>query len=142
MHCTQLSFIRLVGGISVGVQGKQLDKGRQLEDTVNLHKLWLFQTIGFIVRTTTLRVCSRLSNHITSQVWIVGTVVCDIMIAMCMTYFVGFSKFHPFDFSEPLNHTPCLLWQLSRFDTTIKQSKIILKKIIRLTIGTGSLTGI
>ena len=32
-------------------------------------------------------------------------------------------------------------WQLSRYDTTIKQTKVILKKVIRLTIETGTLTG-
>ncbi|KIM49808.1 hypothetical protein M413DRAFT_21946 [Hebeloma cylindrosporum] len=45
-------------------------------------------------------------------IWNVGSVLCDIIIA------------------------------LSRHDTTIKQTKIILKKVIRLTIETGSLTAV
>ena len=64
--------------------------------------------------------------------------LCDIMIAICMTYYVGFSNFPPLDFGDRSNDNP---WQLSRYDTTIKQTKMILKKIIRLTMETGSLTG-
>jgi hypothetical protein len=69
--------------------------------------------------------------------WIVGSVLCDIIIAVCMTYYVGFPNF----FLVFAFKSPCSLWQLSRRDTTLNQMKIILKKIIRLTIETGSLTG-
>ena len=97
LHRTQLSFVQLAGGIAVGIQGKQP------KYNVTSNKLHVSQTVSLSVRTTTLRVCSQLSNDITSQVWFVGSVLCDIMIAICMTYYVGFSKFLPLDFGEPLN---------------------------------------
>ena len=58
-----------------------------------------------------------------------------------MTYYVGFTHFLPFSFGEKSNLIPDSQWQLSRYDLTIKQTRIITKKIIRLTIETGSLTG-
>ena len=81
--------------------------------------------------------------HITFQVWNVGSTLCDIIIAVCMTYYVSLPKFHrPLVFGErKLNLIPRSLSQLSRYDPTIRQTKVFLKKIIRLTIETGSLTG-
>ena len=32
-------------------------------------------------------------NDITSQIWHVGGVLCDLIIAVCMSYYVGFSHF-------------------------------------------------
>ena len=89
LHRTQLSFIQLAGGIAVGVHAKQP------EYSVMLHKFRVSQTVSLGVRTTTSQVCFRLSNDITWQTWIVGSVLCDIMIAVCMIYYVGFSKFLP-----------------------------------------------
>ena len=75
------------------------------------------------------------------QIWNVGSVICDIIIAVWMTYYVRFAK-NPSLSEEKIILLPCSLWQLSRYDASIKQTKIILKKIIRLTIETGSLTGV
>ena len=74
------------------------------------------------------------------QIWNVGSVLCDTIIAVCMTYYVGL-EFLPFVFEEQSDLIPCLRWQLSRFDTIVKETQVLLKKIIRLTIETGSLTG-
>ena len=92
--------------------------------------------------STTLQVCSQLSNVMTPQVWIVGSVLCDIVIAMCMTYLLcGFLTIFFSSFWRVIKPQPCSLWQQS-WCTTCKQTKIILKKVICLpTIETGSLTG-
>ena len=74
--------------------------------------------------------------------WNIGSVICDIIIAVCMTYYVGFPSFLPPVSGEQSNLIFHSRWQLSRYDSTIKQTKMILKKVIRLTIETGSLTGI
>ena len=76
--------------------------------------------------------------------WNVGSVLCDIIIAVCMTYYVGFPTCLPPVSGKQSNLISCSQWQLSRYDSTIKhwQTKIILKKVILLTIETGSLTGI
>ena len=49
--------------------------------------------------------------------------------------------FSPFFFTEKSNLIPGSRWQLSRYDHTINRTRMIVKKIIRLTIETGSLTG-
>ena len=73
--------------------------------------------------------------------WTVGSILCDIIIAVCMTYYVGFPNFLlPVPREQP-NLIYCSQWQLSRYDSTIKRTKRILKKFILLTIETGSLTG-
>ncbi|KIM36681.1 hypothetical protein M413DRAFT_31517 [Hebeloma cylindrosporum] len=91
-----LSLIQLGGGIVVGVHTVQ----KKYYSSLTAPKYLVFQGIWV------------------GQIWIVGSVLCDIVIAVCMTYY------------------------LSRYDSTIQQTKMILKKIIRLTIGTGSLTAI
>ena len=53
----------------------------------------------------------------------------------------AFHSLSPSCFGEKSNLIPGLQWQLSRYDNTIKQTRIIVQKIIRLTIETGSLTG-
>jgi len=93
------------------------------------------------VRTTISQVRSQLYNDITSQVWNVGGVVCDLIIAVCMTYYVGFPYFSLLSLAV-IRSLTLFMWQLLRQgDTTFKATKEILKKIIWLTIGTGSLTG-
>ena len=87
-HYAQLSFIQLAGGIAVGVHAKQ---NSNLTESSELQFIQTLISLG--VRTTALQVCSWLSNDITLQAWIVASVLCDIMIAMCMTYYVGFSNF-------------------------------------------------
>jgi hypothetical protein len=52
----------------------------------------------------------------------------------------GFPEFLPPGSGEHSNLI--FYWQLSRYDSTIKQTKMILKKIILLVIQTGTLTGI
>ena len=74
--------------------------------------------------------------------WTVGSILCDIIIAVCMTYYVGLLNFLLPVSGEQSNLTCYSQWQLSRYDSTIKRTKRILKKIILLTIETGSLTGI
>jgi len=59
-----------------------------------------------------------------------------------MTYYVGFPKSLPAVSGEQLNLTFCSRWQLSRYDSAIEEIKTILKKVILLTIETGSVTGI
>jgi len=76
------------------------------------------------------------------QMWNIGSILCDIIIAICMTYYVGFLTSVPPVSEEKSNLIFCSRWQLWRCDSTITQTKMILKKVIRLTIGTGSLTGI
>ena len=78
-------------------------------------------------------------NDITLQIWNVGGVLCDIIIAVCMTYYVCLP--HSSLLSLEGNHISFPIWQLSQSDTTFKATKAILKKIIRLSIETGSLTG-
>ena len=43
---------------------------------------------------------SHLPDNITPQTWVVGAVLGDIVIALCMTYYVGFLKFLRLDFGE------------------------------------------
>ena len=52
-----------------------------------------------------------------------------------------FPKFLPPGSGEHSNLISYLRWQLSRYDSTIKETKILVKKVILLTIETGSLTG-
>ena len=93
------------------------------------------------VWTTISQVRSQLYNDITSQIWNVGGVVCDLIIAVCMTYYVGLPHFSLLSLGV-IRSLPLFMWQLLRQgDTTFKATKEILKKIIWLTIGTGSLTG-
>jgi len=74
--------------------------------------------------------------------WNVGSVLCDIVIAVCMIYYVGFLTFLPPVSGQQSNLISCSRGQLSRYDSTVKQTKRILKKVILLIIETGSLTGI
>lgn len=90
-----LSLIQLGGGIALGVQGKQ-KRSYSLLNTPEM----------------------KVPKDTTIGIWNVGGVLCDIIIAVCMTYY------------------------LSRYDTTIKATRAILKKIIRLTIETGTLTAV
>ena len=57
----------------------------------------------------------------------IGSVLCDIIIAVCTTYYVGFSKFLPAVSGEQLNLIFCSRWQLSWYDSPIKQTKIIME---------------
>jgi len=86
-----LSFIQLGGGVAVGVYAEK-------------NKLYSLLFTPKILVSTGL--------------WNVGSVLCDLIIAICMIYY------------------------LSRYDTTIKQTKVLLKKIIRLTIESGSLIAV
>jgi len=124
-HHKQRSSIELGNRIMVGQTGASIHRANA--------------SIG--VRTTTSQVRSQLYNDITSQIWNVGGVVCDLIIAICMTYYVGFLHFSLLSLGI-IRSLPLFMWQLLRQgDTTLKATKEILKKIIWLTIGTGSLTG-
>jgi hypothetical protein len=61
---------------------------------------------------------SNVSNwpSVSRTIWLAGSAVCDITIAICMSYY------------------------LSRNDNTIKNNRVFLSKFTRLTIETGSLT--
>ena len=96
------------------------------------------QGAGLGVRTTTSQISSQLAND-------VADVDCRERSLRyhyrCLhDLLCGFPK-HSLSCLRRALKSPCSLWQLSRHDTTLKQTKIILKKIIRLTIETGSLTG-
>ena len=88
-RCTQLSFVQLLGGIAVGVYAEQ-KKYYSLVDIT--HKTAFVQGTSIGVRKATFQVCSQIFNNITPQIWNVGSVLCDIIIAVCMTYYVGFPK--------------------------------------------------
>lgn len=84
-----LSFVQLGGGLATGIYSEQ-------------EKYYSF--------------LSTRKNLLLHGIWNIGSILCDIIIAVCMIYY------------------------LSRYDSTIKRTKLILKKAIRLTIETGSLT--
>jgi len=135
MHYKQLSFIQLGGGIAVGVHGEQ-KKFYSLLDAP--------QTVVLVGTSTvvwTIRPSASLSNEITPQTWNIGSVLCDTIIAVCMTYYVGFWFYSYCPWRSDSLLIPSSWRQLSRVDTTVKETKVILKRIIRLTIETGSLTG-
>jgi hypothetical protein len=83
LHHTQLSFIQLGGGIAVGGHEPRAHppKNVVLDDA----------SIG--VCTSISQVHSQLYNDISSQIWNVGGGACDLIIAVCMTYYVGFPHF-------------------------------------------------
>jgi hypothetical protein len=85
LYHTQLSFIQLGGGIALGVQGKQKNR-YSLFYTPEMRAA---RDTTVAVRTTTLQICSQSAIDITSQIWNIGAVLCDIIIAVCMTYYVG-----------------------------------------------------
>jgi hypothetical protein len=92
LHRTkQLSSIELGGGIAVGGQVQQNSPPLMIvvQTAASIHRA--NASIG--VRTITSQVRSQLYNDITSQIWNVGGVVCDLIIAVCMTYYVGFPHF-------------------------------------------------
>jgi hypothetical protein len=134
LRCTKLSFIQLGGGIATGVHQHQ----KNLYSLTNTPEMWVSRNISLGVRTTTSQVCPQLfttsGNHPADV---------EFWERPLRYYYCGFHDL----LCEP--PTYCLSradfiysrWQLSRYDTTIKRTKTILKKIIRLTIETGSLTG-
>ena len=98
----QLSFIQLCGGIMVGVYSEQ-------QGYLQASDMPVFQTTSLGVWTTASYVYSQLSNDITLQMWLIGSVLCDIIIAVCMIYYVGFAKFLPLVFGEQLTHILCFV---------------------------------
>jgi len=84
----QLSFIQLGGGIATGVEARQQKYYSVLSSPERLVRVTTI--IGV---QTTLQLCSQLiSNNIIPQIWNVGSVICDIMIAVYMTYYVRFQS--------------------------------------------------
>ncbi|KIM49805.1 hypothetical protein M413DRAFT_21943 [Hebeloma cylindrosporum] len=90
-----LSLIQLGGGLAVGVQAQR----NKYYSVLNSPEIVVFANISV-------------------GIWTVGSALCDIIIAVCMTY------------------------HLSRYEPTVKETRIILKKIIRLTVETGTLTAV
>ena len=87
LHGAKLSFIQLGGGIAVGVYKEQ----KKYYSLLKTHEMLDRRATGLVVRTT-LQVCSQLflnDNH-PPQMWNVGSVLCDIIIAICMTHYVSF----------------------------------------------------
>ncbi|TFK74302.1 hypothetical protein BDN72DRAFT_80880 [Pluteus cervinus] len=72
-------------------------------------------TIGIAARTTPLSKIGKVS-HLPICIWLVGSAVCDILIASFMTYY------------------------LLRCDSQVRQTRAIISKLIRMTIETGSIT--
>ena len=130
----QLSFIQLGGGISIGIYQQQ-KKFYSLTTTPDMQ---VRRNISIGVRTITLQNYFQLFtnyNHPADmEFW-----ECPLWCHYCgfhdlpcelPTHYLSRSDFISYSW-----------WQLSRHDITIKRTKAILKKIIRLTIETGSLTG-
>ncbi|KAJ7200001.1 hypothetical protein GGX14DRAFT_467189 [Mycena pura] len=69
-------------------------------------------------RTSELSHLRLRSNHTAAAVWNAGTALCDIIIAGCLTY------------------------HLSKHDTQYRRTHLLILKLIRLTIVTGSLTAL
>ena len=105
LHCIQLSFIQLGGGIAVGVNAEQ----KKFYTLLNTPEMLVLEGVSTGVRyffSFFFGEGFHLPNYITSQIWNVGSVLCDIIIAVCMTYYVGFGhlsflsseniKFHAF----------------------------------------------
>ncbi|KAF5318152.1 hypothetical protein D9619_012089 [Psilocybe cf. subviscida] len=88
-----LSLIQLGGGLALGVYAQRAKTYPVLESPQML-----------------------LLGGVSTGIWNVGSVICDLIIAVYMTYY------------------------LSRYDSSIRQTKEILRKFIRLTIETGTLT--
>jgi len=88
LHDLQLSFIQLGGGIATGIEARQEKYYSALSSPEMLVRV---NTI--IGVRTTLQLCSQLSNNMIPQIWNVGSVICDIIIAVCMTYYVRFRNF-------------------------------------------------
>jgi len=132
---TKLSFIQLGGGIATGVYQQQ-KKSYSLTTTP---EMWVRRIISLGVQTTTPRVCSQLltsDNHPADMEFWERPLRyhhCSFHDLLCEPSTYCFSRSDFITYSR---------WQLSRYDTTIKRTKAILKKIICLTIETGSLTGI
>jgi len=131
---TKLSFIQLGGGIATGVYQKQ-KKFYSLTSTPDMQ---VRRNISLGVRTITLQNCSQLFTNVNH--------LADVEFWECPLR-CNYCSFHDLLCELPIhrlsssNFIPYSQWQLSRYDTTIKRTKAILKKIIRLTIETGSLTG-
>ncbi|KAK0194321.1 hypothetical protein F5146DRAFT_926364, partial [Armillaria mellea] len=70
-------------------------------------------------------------NEIAAGIWCGASALCDILIAICMTYYVG-----PF-FSLSVNSA-----DLMRSTTDFRRTRVLVTKIIRLTIETGSVTAV
>ena len=79
--------MQLCGGVAV--------EGQVQDRSLLLHPppLVVRANASIGVRTTASQVLSQLYNDITSQMWNVGGVLCDLIIAVCMTYYVGFPHF-------------------------------------------------
>ncbi|KAJ7486827.1 hypothetical protein FB451DRAFT_1363048 [Mycena latifolia] len=70
-------------------------------------------------------------TNVAVGVWGGASVLCDLIIAACMTYYV--SSLLPFDFIQRE-------FKLSKHDTGFRQTRVLVSKLIRLTVETGSLT--
>jgi len=91
LHHTQLSLIQLSGAIAVGVNTKQ----RKYYSLLRIPERRVLEGISIGVWTTCSQVRFQLSNDISPQIWTIGSSLCDIIIAICMTYYVSFSHFPP-----------------------------------------------
>ena len=87
LHRKQLSSIELGGGIAVGGQVQQNSLARPplmmaVQTLMSINQV--NASIG--VWTTTSQVYSQLYNDITSQIWNVGGVVCNLIIAILLPF--------------------------------------------------------
>lgn len=127
----------LVQGISGVIQG------------VEAHLASSFTNFGTKVFNNSIAVCIAIpTSHRTlilkagpslffsPQVWLVGSAVCDIIVAISMTIVVSFFCCA---FIDSLRHS--LFPQLIRIDSRIVQTQAVVSRLIRLVVETGCLTG-
>ena len=101
LHRTQLSFIQLGGGIAIGVQAEQ----EKYYSVLDAPDIVLFANISVGVWIIP-QVFSQLFNNNTLQIWTVGSALCDVIIAVCMTYYVSFIHFPPSCLTEKSISSP------------------------------------
>jgi hypothetical protein len=137
LHGTQLSFIQLGGGIGVGVYSERSKYYTSLPDAKTSASVSGWSIIA-VWTTTQVR-----SNYLMTSLADVECWKRPLRYHYCRVHdlLCGFREISPSS-GEQSNLISCSQLQLLRYDSAIKETKIIVKKIIVLTISTGSLTGI
>ena len=134
LHGTQLSLIQLGGGVAVGVF---TERGKDYSSLL-VGKTGVFEWSSLIVWTIT-QVCS---NYLMTSLADVEYWERPLRYHYCSVHDILCRSLENFPSSEEQsNLISCSQLQLLRYDPAIKQTKIIVKKVVLLTIETGSLTG-
>ncbi len=105
------------------LSNRQRRSAQQPED---VHRGWGVYLIG----------CPKfiMLNHI--QIWCGGAALCDIVIAICMTYYVSSISLSVISIDVDT------ILQLTRSTAHFRRTQMLVTKVVRLTIETGSVTGI